>query len=117
MSCSAFLLVLMTLTIYSVLAFPNLPRPFGGGRKPIVTLFLARAFPGARALGEIPISADGMTVGPALCVLDTQKEILITPEEDITKHSVAIAISKDFVAAVVFEALKKTALAASPPHR
>jgi len=64
---------LVGLGVYASLAFPYIPRDWGGGAKPSVTLFLKEKAP-AQAVG---IAGDGNVIGPALCLQETEQSVIV----------------------------------------
>jgi hypothetical protein len=73
-----FMTTLMFLGAYSTLVFPHLEMRYGGGKHPNVEIVLSQAINLAWKTNQIPVSPDGLKIGPALLLLETLDTIVIT---------------------------------------
>jgi hypothetical protein len=101
--------VLPTLTLYAVVAFPLIPKHFGGGKRSVVTIGLSERRPELlRRLG-LPISQDGLWVGPVSLVQETAGALLVTASMGNNESSwrfirhPAVAIDKKLAMIVSFD--------------
>jgi hypothetical protein len=107
-SLECVVLTLLGLFLYVRYAFPNIPREFGGGEKPLVELFLSEKLAVFDNVADLPVSADGKKVGPVYCVVETDKTLVITSKSNPQLISQeAIAIDKSLLTAVVYKAVPR----------
>jgi hypothetical protein len=99
---------LLGLFAYTRLVFPRIPREWGGGGKPVVELFLTEKLPVFANVKDIPSTADGRRIGPVICILETDRIVVIAslnlPNQP-NKDREAIAVDRKVVTAVVYEGL------------
>jgi hypothetical protein len=88
---------------YALLVYPDLPKEFGGGRRPIVRLVVNDAA-ALQSEGGIHVSIDNST-GLVLLVLETADRYVVTASRPLLGKSPAksTAIRKDLVRAVIYE--------------
>ena len=68
---------LMGILLYASLVFSEIPREWGGGAKPVVELFLTERLPVFADRKDIPSSPDGKRIGPVICILETDRILII----------------------------------------
>ncbi len=98
--------VLAGLMLYASLTFPYIARDWGGGAKPIVTLFLKenppRGVPGTRS--------DAMTIGPVPCIQETEQAVVIEIESpEHSGYPIALAIDRRLIQYLRYDATKEEA--------
>ena len=78
---------------YTFFAFPYISRDWGGGAKPLVTLFLKEKPPTG-----IPFTANGMTIGPVRCIQETEQSVIVgfDPSGGLA-HPVTLAVSRSLI--------------------
>lgn len=90
--------VFAMLLLYATIVYPHVPRQYGGGRKPIVHVFMTELPPvNWDALGY-PLQRDVRVVGPVLLVLETAGQVVVAPPGTVR----ALAIDRRLISAVVF---------------
>jgi hypothetical protein len=111
---------LMGLIIYTVVVFPQIPREWGGGQKPFVQLFLTERLQAVAEDKDIPSTKDGKTIGPVVCVLETDHAIIIASLNQAQPHNgnyKTIAVDRKVVTAVVYESRQsQPTLSATGPN-
>ena len=68
---------LTTLSTYATSTYPLLPRQFGGGSKPFVRILFSESYPSFELMGDLPVSADRKSVGPARLIFETDKMLFL----------------------------------------
>jgi hypothetical protein len=94
---TVLLQMLCCLIAYSMLVFPHLRREFGGGKPTEIELVLSEKTKLPWATDGLPVSSDGLTIGPALLLMETDKTVVITNVTNPTSD--AFALNKDMVIA------------------
>lgn len=103
---AATILVTM-LTLYSLVAFPRIPKHLGGGRKATVELGLSENTSGLMKRLGLPVSADGLWVGPVSLVLDTTTTVTVampSPDEGRLwrfRRQHAVTLDRKIIAAML----------------
>jgi hypothetical protein len=99
--------VVSVIWLYTVFAFPDMNRAFGGGRKPIVQIVLRQEAPPSWKFTGMPISADGTIVGPVLMVLERSDAVVVSPISTTDqawygprRHASPTAIARELIAVV-----------------
>jgi hypothetical protein len=97
---------LLGLLLYTTFVFPQIPREWGGGDKAVVDLFLTDKLPVFTSRKDIFPTTDGRRIGPVLCILETDRMLIIAPlnySQRTNNHRETIAIDRKLVIAVVYE--------------
>ncbi|MGB3552493.1 MAG: hypothetical protein WA993_17570 [Candidatus Binatus sp.] len=99
-------LVLAGLAFYASWTFPYISKDWGGGARPTVILYLNERPPSGR-LGAL---ADGMTIGPAPCIQETEQAVIIElqspnlfPVSNQQEHPVALAIDRHLIKYILYD--------------
>jgi hypothetical protein len=69
--------MLLSLILYSIFVFPHLQREFGGGKPPEVELVLSAGTKLPWSADGLPMSNDGLTIGPVLLLMETEKTVVV----------------------------------------
>jgi hypothetical protein len=94
--------LLAGLAFYASWTFPYIPKDWGGGARPTVILYLNERPPSGR-LGAL---TDGMTIGPAPCIQETEQAVIIelqSPDSLPASHSVALAIDRHSIKYILYD--------------
>ncbi len=96
---------LLGLFSYTALVFPEIPREWGGGAKPVVELFLREKLPVFADREDIPSTLDGKRIGPVICVLETDRVLVVAPLNTLYTqiHHETVALDRSAVTAVAYE--------------
>jgi hypothetical protein len=98
--------MLVCLAAYSILVFPHLRREFGGGNHPEIELVLSEKTKLPWSTDGLPMSSDGLKIGPVLLLMETDKTVVVASVTDPTvlfgllpATSDAFVLSKDVIVA------------------
>jgi len=98
--------LLASLAIYASWTFPYISKDWGGGARPTVILYLNERPPSGR-LGAL---TDGMTIGPAPCIQETEQAVIIElqspdslPASNQQEHPVALAIDRHSIKYILYD--------------
>jgi hypothetical protein len=97
---------LVCLVIYTTIVFPQIPREWGGGMKPVVELFLTEKVPIFSDHKGIASTMDGRRVGPVICILETDRMVVVAPlshSKELSEQFETIAIDRKVVAGILYE--------------
>ncbi|MGO9058110.1 MAG: hypothetical protein ACLQU2_12130 [Candidatus Binataceae bacterium] len=110
--CVGLLLFLLAaLSIYSLGAFPTLAARYGGGERPLVTVYLNDTFPVSEGIPGIAVSPDRKKVGPVRWLLENGSMVAVAGDIPRKgrygaflpqKNSSAVLIDKRLISAVVY---------------
>jgi hypothetical protein len=100
---SAFIFViaalLSALQLYVLFVYPLIPSAWGGGQRPNVVIHLKEHFPVDLSQQGIPISKNGLVIGPISRIFETETTIAIAP---LSAQGTCIEIARDQVRAVEY---------------
>jgi hypothetical protein len=74
---SSVSLGLAGLFLYTQFVYSQIPREWGGSRKPVVELYLTEKLPVFADRKDIPSTIDGKRVGPVICILETERVLVV----------------------------------------
>jgi len=100
------LLLIVNLTVYSILLYPEFPKRLGGGRKPYVLVVLTEPH---AVHSELPLSKDGRVVGPVAVLLETGNAVAVIGYDDVrveqqgVHYNVsAVSIEKKHISGLIY---------------
>ena len=108
--------LLAFLGLYARYVYPFFPMRYGGGDHPKVELYLQRKLNVPWLSDGIPVSEDGLRIGPVRLLLETDDTFTITRaggENDLPMASAAYALNKEDVIACEFKVVAKAPSAAN----
>jgi hypothetical protein len=73
--------MLLFLAMYAGIVYPNVPKEFGGGRKPVIYVFLTEMPPVHWSALGYPTVASSRMVGPVSLIQETTGQIVVAPVE------------------------------------
>jgi hypothetical protein len=102
--------VVLMIWFYAALAFPDMNRAFGGGRKPVVQIVLRQPAPASWEVTGMPIKPDGASVGPVLLVLQRSDAVVVSPIAPTNqpwyrprRHGSTTAIAQELISVVHYK--------------
>jgi hypothetical protein len=96
--------IIAALGLYATQVFPEFPREFGGGQKPLVRLVLPNAAQVPWSAAGISLSANGKEVGPVRLLMETSDSVVVCRDEahNSSGQASAVVVSRSLVSAILF---------------
>ncbi len=107
---ATMMIVVFAVGIYATMLFPQMPRYFGGGKKPVVWLMLSDSHQ-LEGIGiDLPRSKDGRSLGPVKLLLETESLFVVRTNEPLTiwpccvdlKANPTVGVDRKLVSAVIY---------------